>query len=230
MPKQSTGLIRRNKAGIPLEKLLTKGMKAYLKEKRYFYIVSANSDNIGKHYKEEKIYKIGEGHTDTRLRSYVRKHGKHLKTNKCSGVKLHYLFTTHHNKKVHKTNSKIWKMELAVKRHFKSNKMLLNMRGTERVKINITDLFDIVEGKQKKAQDVETKHNMITKSKANPQVGDVIRVRYIVGKNEKWFEGTVIQKTKTVTFVEFEDDEEIVEFSGADAIDSKSFGMWWEYA
>ena len=67
MPK----VLIRHQKGIPIEKVLTKNMIKYLQDKRYLYVVSANFDNIGKKYTDERIYKFGEGHTKTRLLDYI---------------------------------------------------------------------------------------------------------------------------------------------------------------
>ena len=139
----------RNQKGIPIEKVLTKNMIKYLQDKRYLYVVSANFDNIGKKYTDKRIYKFGEGHTQSRLRDYIYYYGRHLKSNPYSGVKIHYLYTIKYTESdyVQKKNTKILKMELKLKRHYRNSGEVVPYRGTERVRVVITDLFKVIESR-----------------------------------------------------------------------------------
>ena len=139
----------RNQKGIPIEKVLTKNMIKYLEDKRYLYVVSANFDNIGKKYTDKRIYKLGEGHTQSRLRDYIYYYGRHLKSNPYSGVKIHYLYTVKYTRSdyVQKKNTKIMKMEKKLKQHYKNSGELVPYRGTERVRVVITDIFKVIESR-----------------------------------------------------------------------------------
>ena len=166
MPK----VLIRNQKGIPIEKVLTKNMIKYLQDKRYLYVVSANFDNINKKYTDERIYKFGEGHTKTRLQDYIYYYGTHLKSNPYSGVKLHYLYTVKYTESdyVQKKNTKILRMEKKLKDYYRNSGEVVPYRGTERVRVVITDIFKVIESRpMQNTKDEKTINPHRTRTKDN---------------------------------------------------------------
>lgn len=160
-------IVIRNQQGKPLEKFLTKKMREYLKDKRYVYVISANFDNVGKKYTDEKIYKFGEGHTKTRLQGYIHYYGRNMNSNPCSGAKIHYLYTVKYVKSdyIQKKNTKVLKLEKKLKDHYRKSGELVPYRGTERIRVVINDLFKVIESKPMQTQDTWTINPHKTRTK-----------------------------------------------------------------
>lgn len=126
-------------SGTPLNEWLDdKKNKNDIRNYRIFYIVSTKS--------EPDVLKFGVHcgrNPYGRLNAYVIEHGKEMKTNKCTGVFLHYLAGNHYNEDVYCQRSRIWKLELYLKRYFKEKRKIY--RGSERVRIKFKDLIKLVE-------------------------------------------------------------------------------------
>lgn len=150
--------------GKPLEDFLTVKMKRKLNTLRYFYIVSANLDNHDRG--AVKLLKFGEGggageHRSSgakRLQDYLIMYGRHTYTNRCLGVKIHYLFTTKYSPNVVKARTQILKAETQLKAQIKNTPAVANDRGTERLFATVPDLIKMVRAALKGRMD-EISHN-----------------------------------------------------------------------
>lgn len=115
-----------NIKGLDLEEFIKEND---LKQNRYFYIISANSD-------DNMIFKLGQGGMkgtgNTRLKSYLYYYGYNNRKNPKQGVKIHYFIKTKYNKNVWSVKTKIHKLEVIAKRYIKKQKLKVSRRGTER--------------------------------------------------------------------------------------------------
>ena len=126
-------------------------------------------------------------------------------------------------------------MEKKLKDLFKSRRKLVPSRGGERVRMKITDLFNIFEVVQGKdvheLKDTKTKNPHKTRSKdrfKSPKVGDKIKVKFEIKGKNRWYSGKVINKTRGVTSIQFIDG--VQEFKGARALTKKAFDRdIWKY-
>ena len=111
-------------------------------------------------------------------------------------------------------------MEKKLKDLFKSRRKLVPSRGGERVRMKITDLFEVVQGKDvQELKDTKTKNPHKTRSKdrfKSPKVGDRIKVRFEIKGNNRWYTGKVTKKASGVTSVKFMDGTQ--DFKGARAL------------
>lgn len=110
--------------------------KSKLKNTNLFYIISTSA--------EPDVFKIGVAFGSEhspfkaldRLNSYYLHHGKNSNDpkKKCVGAKIHYLLVTKHNKDIHYSSTKVWKLELRMKRELKTRKKI--ERGDERTNVS----------------------------------------------------------------------------------------------
>ena len=102
--------------GIDLDYFTTR-YKDDIKNSRVFYVISPNAENV---------FKIGiAGDTDGkaigRMEQYKLYYGLKSRTNSCTGVRVHFVCKTKHNKMVEPKNSYIFKLELCMKQKLKGN-------------------------------------------------------------------------------------------------------------
>ncbi len=125
-----------------------------LKHKRIFYIVEPNLE-------KGKVIKFGIGGMNTgngysRLKEYEIIYGKKDRKNSCLGVRIWYVGITEYNRLVEETNTQIYKIEKALKKHFKSKTE--PYRGTERLaNVRPSEVIEKIHSLHKTIKDVETK-------------------------------------------------------------------------
>ena len=110
--------------------------KAKLKDTNLFYVISTSA--------EPDVFKIGVAFGSEhspfkaldRLNSYYLHHGRNVQDskNKCVGARIHYLMVTKHNKNIHYSATKVWKLELRMKRELKKRGKIA--RGDERTNVS----------------------------------------------------------------------------------------------
>lgn len=142
---------RENKAPVKLEEWLRKH-KEELYNHRLLYVLKANMDT--------NTIKFGIAGVDSggssgygRLHQYVILYGEHNKSNKCMGVRLFYLLGNKFNRFVTPSNSAVFRKELYIKRELKGKSETVIERGTERTKIPITRLVNMIENSSNKTSD-----------------------------------------------------------------------------
>jgi hypothetical protein len=126
--------------------------KKLIYNKRLFYVVKANADDI---------IKFGIAGLDGkssgwgRLHQYINYHGEATELNHCSGIKLLYLAGTIYNPNVVATNSAVFRKELFIKQHFRDT--ALKGRGFERIlQAKLDELFKLIDDKSNRAwEDIE---------------------------------------------------------------------------
>jgi len=126
--------------------------KDLLYNKRCFYILKPNSENI---IKFGIAGLDGRGGAWGRLHQYINEYGFSEDLNPCAGIKMLYLAGTVYNPNVQTVNSAIYRKELACKQHFRDT--AIKGRGFERIFLEkIDELFKIVDDKSNKSfQDIE---------------------------------------------------------------------------
>lgn len=120
-----------------------------LKNKRVFYVISPNAENIFK----IGIAGVNDGQAIGRFQQYRLYYGNENKKNKCTGVKVHFVCKTNYNDMTEPTNSYIHKLEKCMKTKLKNNLV----RGGEWVKTslkNIKDAFDVCSGSVKEIETI----------------------------------------------------------------------------
>jgi len=140
--------------GMDLDKAL-KIYKEKLKHKRVFYVIQANLD-------KEAVTKFGiagmtSGNPYSRLNEYVLMYGKYDKDNDCLGVKIFFLGYTEYNRLVEVPNSKVFKLELKLKRdEFLKTTTEHVGRGLERTSRSPKEVIKLLNQYEKNIEDVET--------------------------------------------------------------------------
>ncbi len=124
---------------------------------RGFYVVKPNSENVLKWGISGLDGKSG---TYGRLRQYVNEYGFAEDLNPCAGVKLLYLAGTVYNENVATVNTAVYRKELQIKRHFRSD--AIRGRGFERQFLDrIDELFKLIDDKSNKIwEDIETERRV----------------------------------------------------------------------
>ena len=159
-----------NEKGTDLGNFLNESVKKELKDKRVFYIVrSVAEPNVIK-------FGISDGAGYYRLNSYVVSYGYRGRRNSCTGVDLLFLGGTRQHEHVAWNNSRVYKLELQLKRTLKT----ISNRGDERTHQSL----DVIKAAMLKNKTDDT----VVKPKRNPKrvsVGDTVDYKKSNGKVQK---------------------------------------------
>ena len=161
-----------NEKGTDLGNYLNESVKKELKDMRVFYIVrSVAEPNVIK-------FGISDGAGYYRLKSYVVSYGYRGRRNACTGVDLLFLGGTAQHEHVAWNNSRVYKLELKLKRTLKT----ISNRGDERTHQSL----DVIKAAmlKNKTEDtvVEPKRN---NKRASYKVGDIVDYKKLDGKVQK---------------------------------------------
>ena len=125
--------------------LLLKENQEKIYDKRLFYALKANSEDVVKFGVAGTTGKSG---ANGRLRQYLHTYGESEDMNRCMGVQLLYLAGNKYNPEVQLKDSDVYKKELACKKYFRAPEVDAHLigRGYERInKDRIQELFDIID-------------------------------------------------------------------------------------
>ena len=140
MSNNNFKILLKNKRGEELIDWLNKeGHK--LKNQRIFYILKANLE-------KGDVYKIGLSERGGnaaygRLKDYYHFYDKSTSSNPCKGVKLYLVLANTYNADVDNPNARVRRVETKMKAFLKQK--IGSVRGDERFKISISELFKYME-------------------------------------------------------------------------------------
>ena len=179
-----------NEKGTDLGNFLNESVKKELKDMRVFYIVrSVAEPNVIK-------FGISDGAGYYRLNSYVVSYGYRGRRNSCTGVDLLFLGGTKQHEHVAWNNSRVYKLELQLKRTLKT----ITNRGDERTHQSL----DVIKAAMLKNKTDDT----VVKPKRNPKrvsVGDTVDYKKSNGKVQK---ATVVRVGPSSVLIQMNGDGE----------------------
>lgn len=153
-PIRSQHIVDMSKRGGMNMEIFLREYRAFLKNKRVFYIIQANLDKNPSVVKFGISVDKGEG-AYYRLKKYQIQYGPNKVNNSCKGVKVWFIWAVSYNQLVEKKRTRISKLEELVKRTYRSKFITSGTkeRGDERLPIHPRSLIKFVRTKIPKMRD-----------------------------------------------------------------------------